>query len=105
MTLVVTYDDHIVWIIIPPMVEALLNEYLVFFRTTNLYLNGEVILWGRKMSVLEVVVKDLGGLGYGILGGGYLLKSDRFFSMEILYLTILSVNSCALQCIVTDCVL
>ena len=72
VTLVVTYDDHIVWIIIPPMVEALLNEYLVSFRTTNPYLNGEVILWGRKMSVLEVVVKDLGGLGYGILGGGYL---------------------------------
>ena len=34
-----------------------------------------------------------------------LLKPDRFFSMEILYLTILSVDSCALQCIVTDRVL
>ena len=34
-----------------------------------------------------------------------MLKSDRFFSMEILYLTIFSVDSCALQCIVTDRVL
>ena len=31
-----------------------------------------------------------------------MLKSDRFFSMEILYLTILSLDSCTLQVIVTD---
>ena len=31
-----------------------------------------------------------------------MLKSDRFFSMEILYLTILSLDSCILQVIVTD---
>ena len=54
----VTYGDHLVWIIKPPMVEALLNKYRVSFRIIDSPLNEEVIFWGRKMAVLEVVGKD-----------------------------------------------
>ena len=58
MTLGVTYDDNLVWIIFPPTVEALVNKSRVYFRTIDPPLNGMVIFWVRKMLVLEIVGND-----------------------------------------------
>ena len=71
MTLGATYGDNLLWIIIPHMVEALLNKYRVYFRIIDPTLNVEVIFWGKNGSS-GGSCKGLGGVGYGVIGGGYL---------------------------------
>ena len=64
-------------------------------------LDPRVIIRTQRRPVLSccsiVLVENFLKDNYSIM-----LKSDRFFSMEILYLTVLLVDSCTLQGIVTD---